>query len=196
MILAHLTIAPAKADDPLSRIRALMTKDTLICGNFTQSKFLRALTRPLVSQGQLLFAAGKGVLWQVLEPFATRVLVKGDALIKWDDKGVPRRVSFGQTPIFRALSQVFLGVFAGDINRLRKTFEIAPDVSQSTWQITLKPRDAGFAAIIATIRVSGGRFVDELLIAEGRGDQTLIRFSSMNAGTCQLTDAEKGYFAH
>ena len=191
---AFLAIAPVEADNSLSDIRQLLAKNSVICADFTQNKSLRALTRPLVSQGRLVFVAGKGVLWQVREPFATQVLVKSDALIKWNDEGVPQRLSFGQSPVFRTLSQVFLAVFTGDINRLWKTFEIESDVRQSRWRLTLTPRDPGFAAIIETVRVSGGRFVDELLIEEGRGDRTLIRFSGMNEESCQLDNAEKDYF--
>ncbi len=195
-ISAFLAIAPVEADETLSKIHQLLDKNSVICADFTQNKSLRALTRPLISKGRLIFVAGKGVLWQVREPFATQVLVKNDALIKWNDDGVPQRLSFGQAPIFRALSQVFLAGFTGDMTRLGESFEIVSDVVQSRWRLTLTPRDPAFAAIIATVRVSGGRFVDELLIEEGRGDRTLIRFSGMNAESCQLGNAEKGYFAH
>ena len=193
---ASPAIAPVKADGSLSDIGRLLKKNSMICANFTQSKSLRALTRPLVSRGRLVFVAGKGVLWQVREPFPTRVLVKKDALIKWNDDGKPQRLGFGQTPVFGALSQVFLAVFAGDTNRLRETFEIESNVTQSNWRLTLTPRDAGFAEIIARVRASGGQFVDELRIEEGGGDRTLIRFTGMNTGSCKLSNAEKGYFAH
>lgn len=193
---ALLASAPVKADDSLSDIRRMLAKNSVICADFIQTKSLRALTRPLVSKGRLVFVSGKGVLWQVLEPFATKVLVKSDALIKWDDQGVAQRLSFGQAPVYRSLSQVFLAVFTGDINRLRETFEITSNVSHAHWRLTLIPRSPGLAAIIAAVRVSGGRFVDELLIKEKAGDRTLIRFSGMNANACRLGKVEKGYFAH
>ena len=188
--------AAADAEKSLSDIRKLLTVNSMVCGDFTQSKSLRALTRPLVSRGRLVFVAGKGVLWQVTEPFATQVLVKSDALIKWDDNGVPHQVNFGQTPIFHALSQVFLAAFAGDIDRLQEPFKLQTNSNQSNWQLTLTPRDPNFSAIITSIKVSGDRFVNEILIAEERGDNTHIRFSGVTADSCQLGDAEKGYFAH
>jgi hypothetical protein len=168
----------------------------MMCADFTQTKSLRALKRPLVSRGRFVFIAEKGVLWRVREPFPTQVLIRKDALIKWDDNGKAQRLGFGQTPIFGALSRVFLAVFAGDMNRLREDFEIGTDVSPSNWRLTLTPRDSRFAAIIARIGASGGRFVDELRFEEGRGDQTSIRFTAMNTRSCELDAAEKGYFAH
>lgn len=194
-LCVSLVARASYADDALSSIAQRLTKSELVCGKFIQSKSLRALTRPLVSHGNMIFVAGKGVLWEILEPFPTRALVTGDALIKWDDNNVPHRVSYGQTPAFRALSEVFLSVFAGELGQLRKTFTVESNSDRRNWQLTLVPREAKFAAIIAAIRVSGDHFVDEINIGEGRGDKTLIKFSDMNAETCQLGDAEKSYFA-
>ncbi len=87
-------------------------------------------------------------------------------------------------------------MFSGEIDRLRETFEIETAVSESNWRLDLKPLDTGFAAIIARIRASGTQFVDELRIEEGRGDQTVIKFSGMNTDSCLLDNAEKSYFAH
>ena len=155
-IWAALATWPVEASDALSDIQGLLSKNSLICADFNQEKLLRVLMRPLVSKGRLVFVAGKGVLWQVREPFATQVLVKSDALIKWNDDGVPQRLSLGRAPVFRALSQVFLAVFTGKISGLQKTFEIVSHVSGARWRLTLVPRDPGFATIIARVRVSGG----------------------------------------
>ena len=189
-------IAPVKAEYSLTEIGRRLAKNSVICADFTQSKSLRALSRPLVSRGKFVFVAEKGILWQVREPFPSRVLIKKDALISWDGEGKPQRLSFGKNPIFRSLSRVFLAVFSGEIDRLRETFEIETAVSESNWRLDLKPLDTGFAAIIARIRASGTQFVDELRIEEGRGDQTVIKFSGMNTDSCLLDNAEKSYFAH
>ena len=200
-ILVHsigifLSIAPVQAEDSLSEIGGRLVKHAVICADFTQSKSLRALTRPLVSRGRLVFVTEKGVLWRVREPFPTQVLIKKDALISWDDDGKPQRLGFEKNPIFRSLSRVILAVFSGDTNQLRKSFQVESTVTRSNWRLVLTPLDKSFAAIIARIRASGNRFVDELLIEEGRGDQTVIKFSGMNTESCLLDNAEKNYFSH
>ena len=191
---ALLAITPVKAEESLSEIGRRLAKNSMICADFSQSKSLRALTRPLVSRGRLVFIAEKGVLWRIREPFPTQVLIKKDALISWNDEGKPQRLGFGQNPIFRSLSRVMLAVFSGEIDRLRETFEIESAVSKSSWRLMLTPLDKNFAATISRISASGGRFVDELRIEEGRGDQTVIKFSGMNTESCQIDGAEKNYF--
>ena len=167
----------------------------MICADFTQTKSLRVLKRPLVSKGRVVFLAEKGILWQIREPFATRILVKRDALVNWNDAGEAQRLSFEQSPIFGALARVFMALFTGEVDPLRKFFQIDLDIGKSSWQLTLTPRDKDFAKIIARVRAMGGRFVNELRMEEGRGDQTLIEFSNMATQSCRLDNTEKGYFA-
>lgn len=189
------SIAPRAAEDTLTAIGQRLAKHTVLCGEFTQSKRLKALTRPLDSSGRLAFIAGQGVLWEVLEPFPARVVIKNNALIKWDDDGSVRRVEFSHSPLFNALSRVFQAVFSGDVEALRTSFRITPEQTPSGWHLILKPLDSRLSAIVESVRVSGNRFIDELEIAERRGDQTEIRFEKMASDTCQLSAAEKQYLA-
>lgn len=195
-IAASLLITSAGAEDSLARIRQLLAQNSVTCANFEQQKSMRALSRPLVSRGELRFVAGAGILWQVQEPIALRILIKNDSLIRWDDEDVPHHLGVGQTPIFRALSEVFAAAFSGDMEDLRDTFEATQEINDSNWRLTLTPRDKKFSAIISTIRLAGSRFVEELVIEEEGGDETLIRFSDMTVKSCELSSAEKGYFAH
>jgi outer membrane lipoprotein-sorting protein len=180
---------PASAGN-VSDIGRLLTRAPLICGTFTQSKTLAALTRPLVSTGKVIFASDTGVLWQITSPFPSQALVKEDALIRWDSENVPKRSGFGQTPQFRALSDVFFAVFAGDTNRLAASFDTAANIGSESWSLNLKPRDSEFASRISSIYVSGGRFVEELKITEGQGDRTDIQFKNLSADGCVLSAAE------
>lgn len=171
----------------------------MICADFTQSKTLRVLKRPLVSSGRLVFLADKGILWQVREPFPTRLLVKRDALIRWNESGEPERIAFAQSPVFGAFARVFIAMFTGAFAPLRENFAIESHLTEAAWRLDLTPRDrdAGenvLARIFTRIRATGGRFVDALEIEERRGDRTRITFSNVSTTTCRLDAAEKGYF--
>lgn len=192
---AFFACVPTDSDASLSDVQRLLGGQSVICAAFTQQKSLKALTRPLTSKGRLIFVAGKGVLWQVLEPFPARLLIKSDALIRWNDDGIAQKVNLDQTPVFRALSHVFLALFSGETDKLQDIFDVESQSARSKWRLTLVPRTKILAAIIATVRASGGRFVNEVLIEEKQGDRTSIRFTDINAESCKLGNAEKGYFA-
>ena len=192
---ATIMAAPTDAAEPLSVISRLLSAHTRLCADFVQSKSLRALTRPLVTRGRLVFKADKGVLWRVRDPFPTQLLIKKDALIQWNDAGKAVRIGFDQSPVFGMLSRVFMAFFTGELTQLEDTFRIEPTMNMPNWQVTLTPRDSALAAIIAQVRADGNQFVDALHITEGGGDQTTIKFRKMTAQSCRLDDAEKAYFA-
>ncbi len=196
LVWGSAAITPVKADNSLSGISQLLARNSIICASFTQMKSLRVLKRPLLSKGKVIFVAHKGILWQVREPFPTRLLVKRDALVKWNDSGEPQRLGFEQFPIFGALARVFIAVFTGEIEPLRKNFDIESHLKDSIWQLTLTPRDNDLAEIFKRVHASGGRFVDELRIEERHGDHTRIKFNNMNTTSCKIDKSEKGYFAH
>jgi len=190
-----ISIASSATAGNIADVGRLLTQAPLVCGTFTQTKFLTALTRPLVSEGRMIFASGAGILWKIKSPFPSQVLVKADALIRWNDNNVPQRTGFGQSPEFRALADVFFAVFAGNTEGLATAFHTSATVGPKSWALNLKPRDSRFAARIAKIEVSGGRFVREFRIVEGQGDRTEIRFKDLTAVDCVVTNAEKEFLA-
>ncbi len=179
----------------LSEISAQIVRSDILCSDFEQEKYLRVLARPLLSSGKLIFVAGQGVLWQVLTPYPARLLVKSDELVRWDDDGNAHKSGYGKTPIFRALSSVFLAMFRGHFEVLRDTFELSATQAGGTWHLTLVPKDETLAAAVSEVWVAGGRHVEEISILEPRGDRILIRLRNPRIESCKLEDIEKTYFA-
>jgi hypothetical protein len=179
----------------LSEVSAQIIRSDILCSEFEQEKRLQVLARPLLSSGKLIFVAEQGVLWQVLTPYPARLLIKSDELIRWDDDGNAHKLAYGKSPIFRALSSVFLAVFRGQFQALGDTFELTATQAEGMWLLTLAPKDETLAAAVSEVRVAGGRHVEEISILEPRGDQTLIRLRNPRIETCKLEESEKTYFA-
>ena len=178
-----------------SDISAQIVRGDMLCSDFEQEKHLQALARPLLSSGKLIFVAGQGVLWQVLTPYPARLLVRSDELVRWDDDGNAHKSGYGKSPMFRALSSVFLAMFRGRFEDLRDTFELSATQAEGTWHLTLAPKDETLAAAVSEVRIAGGRHVEEISILEPRGDRTLIRLRNPRIESCKLEDIEKTYFA-
>ena len=194
--MAMLVIClPIKSHASLTEVQRLLGGHSMVCANFTQEKLLKALNRPLISTGRLVFVTGKGVLWQVREPFPARLLIKSNFLTRWNDQGDAQNISLDQTPVFQALSHVFLALFSGKTEKLRDIFDVEIQSGQSAWRLTLVPKTKVIAAIMGRIHASGSRFVEDIFIEENRGDRTSIRFEDIESDTCTLGNAEKGYFA-
>jgi hypothetical protein len=195
LAVGNAALATASQPDTLAWLGSHLRGNLTLCAEFVQKKVMTALSRPLISKGRLIFLAGQGVLWRVMEPFPAKVLVKETEMIKWDEDGTARRLSYGQSPLFHALTQVFLSMFTGDLSRLETAFVVTPVQTGEDWRLTLSPNDPGFAKFISVIEVGGGRFVEELLISEPSGDKTMIEFINMDVDSCKLGEAEKATFA-
>lgn len=180
----------------VSDLGRLLSSNSKLCADFVQKKIMKALSRPLLSKGRLIFLAGQGVLWQVTEPFPAKVLMKEAEIIRWDEDGAPKRLGYGQSPLLHSLMQVFLSAFAGDMSKLETAFVSVPVQTGESWWLTLRPRDPSLANLISAIEIGGGRFVENLQIAEKRGDKTAIQFSNIDVDTCELGNAEKASFAY
>ena len=63
---------------------ALLQKSQNIQGGFTQQRFLKSLSKPIVSRGKFVLLANKGLLWQMQQPFAVDLRVKKDGIMQWN----------------------------------------------------------------------------------------------------------------
>jgi hypothetical protein len=194
-ITTLLAEAFALADGPLNDIRRTLDGNVEICGNFTQEKTLTALNRPLVSSGRFSFVAEKGILWEVKEPFAIRLVLTDKNMVRWNLNGSAIRTSLEQEPHFKALSQVLIAALSGNIPLLTSTFKASAEVREIGWELMLMPRDARFSAIIKTIHLSGDQFVRRLSIMEGHGDITEVQFTQLENNGCDHSDIEKAQLA-
>ncbi len=192
-------VAGASAGDDgatLTAISRQLIRSQVLRADFHQEKVMRALNRPLVSEGQLIFVEGRGVLWQVTAPYAVRVLVKADEIVEWEEGAQPRRMALGTNPIFRALSHVFLAALAGDVAVLGEQFDVQAALEGGGWQLRLRPKDPTLASVFSTVQVGGGPFIETVRLAEVSGDQTTLRFGGFKAGAGGLDEAETAYFAY
>jgi hypothetical protein len=186
----------ASAEGSLLEVHRLLAKPSQMCAEFTQKKILRALKRPLTSKGRLVMVTGDGVLWQVRDPITARIVIKRNALIQWDDENVPRRRDLGQSPIFQALTKVFMAVFSGTVTGLSTSFAVEAHVEGAKWRLILVPRDPQMTQVISTIHVSGGRYIESLAMHEGQGDQIQIQFRNVETAACKLSPEEKRFLAY
>lgn len=194
-LLAGLFVSAAVSETDLSDIQMRLLKSDMLRADFQQEKNLRALSRPLLSQGELLFIAGEGALWRVVEPFAVAVLMKPDEIIEWDDEGGMRRVDTNLNPVLHTLGEIILATLAGDTQFLKQIFDVSPTVSEHGWGLFLKPKSEELGAVISDVQIFGDHFVEQVLIRETNGDITKLQFSHFGVGPFELNEFEQRHFS-
>lgn len=184
-------------DTEIGKIAKGLSRSAVLRADFHQEKTIQVLSRPLLSRGRMVFQLGRGILWEVKEPYAARMLLKSDHIIEWKAKGAPQRSSFEAVPGLRALSHVILSAMAGDFDQLYNDFDVRRNPTGVGWWLTLSPKKtSALTGAISKVEIRGNRFVESVSLFEVRGDQTVIQFSGFRTEPNALDEQEKTYFAY
>ena len=182
-------LAHAQADGALlQRVLATLGQHTAVRADFTQARSNPALEKPQVSQGQLLFVLGHGMLWQTQAPFAQTLAFTGQQAARIDPQGQPHPMRDAQG--VSRISQMLQAMLAGHVDEVRRQFHIAASGSTAHWTLQLVPRQERMARVLGSIELSGDAYLEGIRIAMRDGSHTDIRFSqTRDAGT--LSGLEK-----
>lgn len=165
----------ATAEEPLlAQIAAGLGRPTVLRAQFNQTKTVAALTRPLETSGQLVYARQRGILWKIEHPYRATYVLDEAGVAELDASGAVT-ASRGQAPSWQHVSRIFRALFAADLQTLDQYFIATAHGDAKHWQIALMPRPA-LKPVFQEVQVRGGRFVDQVSFHETNGDTMVIRF--------------------
>ncbi len=123
--------------------------------NFSEVRFTRVLSRPLLLHGNLHYG-GPGRLGRDIEkPFHETTTIHDDR-VEVDRQGrQPRRFSLDRAPQLRALLGSFSALLGGDAQKLARDYRIVLTQRAPGWTLTLTPRDEQLADHLRDIVVDG-----------------------------------------
>ena len=142
--------------------------------DFTQTRTLAALSRPLKSSGSLVLARDKGVIWALKRPLAITYVMgpKGLMVVNGD---VKERKGAREAPMVAQMGQSFQALAQGDWHVLESFFTVTGAGDPGRWEVDLAPRPQA-AAFVKRVRLTGGRFIDRIRVDEPAGDRTDLVF--------------------
>jgi len=196
LILAFLLFAcaapPLWAEDTatLKRIAAQIDQHAVIRAEFTQSKQMATLKRPLQSDGRIVFSRQFGVLWQIERPYRMSYVLGEDRIVEIAADGTRRERGLAEVPGLVQIGRIFRALLGADTTVLGEIFEVSAKGNPANgghWEIDLVPKQAQLAQFLKAIHLNGGRFVEAIRIDENANDVTQIRFS--NSRTADTPDA-------
>lgn len=194
LVLLAAVFAPASQADTLARIGAQIEQHAVLRAEFTQSKQMAALKRPLVTSGRLVFSRRHGVLWQIEQPYRMSYVLGEERIVEISGAaadGARHERGLRDVPGLAQVGRVFRALLGANTAALRETFEVAVQGDPAKWEIELKPRQAQLAQFLSGLRLSGGRFVETIRIDETGGDSTQIRFRNTQGADAPTEDELK-----
>jgi len=143
--------------------------------DFTQTRTLAALSRPLKASGSMVLARDKGVIWELKRPLALTYVMGPKGLLVVDADGGRERKNAREAPMVAQLGRIFTAVAQGDFQALESFFTVTGTGRPERWEVTLVPNDQT-AAFVRRIQLDGGRFIDRIRVQEAGGDRMELAF--------------------
>lgn len=179
-------------------------------GHFVQSRQLKVLKKPLVSQGQFVFDKDQGLIWQQLTPFESLLILKDKQLIQRDSQGRVQisnaDASASAAAMGDLLPSLVSAMLGGDISGLSNHFELhflaqktlTNELAKENWQLGLTPKDPLMKKAIANMVLEGSDTLHALVLLSAAPnvspqDITRIDFRELRQG--KLSDAELAQFS-
>lgn len=179
-------------------------------GHFVQSRQLKVLKKPLVSQGQFVFDKDQGLIWQQLTPFESLLILKDKQLIQRDSQGRVQVSSADASASAAAMGDLLpslvSAMLGGDISGLSNHFELhflaqktlTNELAKENWQLGLTPKDPLMKKAIANMVLEGSDTLHALVLLSAAPnvspqDITRIDFRELRQG--KLSDAELAQFS-
>lgn len=185
---------PVDESDPdLRAVQDRLAAVIHVRSEFTQTKRMKALARPLESRGTVLVADDLGVVWQVEHPVTSSVVISSAGMVHVDEAGRKRTMKPSRKPILFRVMTAFVAVLRGDTASIAREFELYFATTDTGWEIGLTPKQRLVKRAIRDITLRGSETIDQIRIREPNGDSTVIDLSSIDTNH-ELTPDERRLF--
>ena len=184
----------AQADDALFKnVQSRLLDAPVIRGQFTQTRQLTGVKKPLASTGSFLVDKQHGVIWKAEKPFPSVLRVTRGEILQKNGDQVMMKLSADKEPTVKTVSSLLFSLFAGDVPALGRLFTADGKVDGKNWKMALTPKDPALAKLIAGIKLEGAGTVEHIELDSASGDVTRIEMHDV-ATAQALAPAEAGSF--
>ena len=196
LLLALFSTAYAGVDSghTFESVVAGLAEAGVVRGNFTQTRKIELLSRPLESSGNFILS-DLGLYWQQTQPFTSVLIADGERMVQRLEDGPATSVDVADNPMVLPFSRIFLSIFEGSEEELRSNFEVSFASVGDDWTMTLKPTAYPLSEAIETINLQGREYIDGIAIINRFSDEMTIRFSDVQTLPNQLTEHEIELYA-
>ena len=179
LVISCWSLAQANNQSAFQQVQQLLAKAKNISGDYTQTREIKLLSKPLVSTGTFVLSQAEGLIWNQMIPFKSQLKLSDNRLEQKLGDNPPTVLTKEQQPIIFSFSNIFLSIFKGNTTDLKQYFTIDFQGGSALWTIALKPKASPLNKAIARIELSGTSHIDKVVINEVRGNQMQIKFSKV-----------------
>ncbi|MGE0972846.1 outer membrane lipoprotein carrier protein LolA [Klebsiella sp. WOUb02] len=194
--LLMLLISPLVSALTLDDLQQRFTEQPVIRARFDQTRTIKDLPQPLRSQGTMLIARDKGLLWDQTRPFPMQLLLDDRRMVQAINGQPPQVITADSNPQMFQFNHLLRALFQADRRVLEQNFRVEfSDAGAGRWTLRLTPIATPLDKIFATIDLDGQTYLEHIQLNDKQGDRTDITLSQHQLTPAQLTDDERQRFA-
>jgi hypothetical protein len=150
---------------------------------FEETKYLAALTAPLVRRGTMHYVRPDRLEMRVDKPYFERLEIAGDKLTIETRNG-SRQLNLSSQSSASAWVESMRATLAGDLSSLARHYRVRLDGEHAAWKLQLEPIDKGLAGVVERIEINGSEAqISRISIEERQGDRTVLVLSALSVPT-------------
>ena len=194
--LLVLLVSPFVSALTLDSLQQRFTEQPVVRAHFDQTRTIQDLPQPLRSQGKMLIARDKGLLWDQTSPFPMQLLLDDKRMVQAINGQPPQTVTAENNPQMFQFNHLLRALFQADRKVLEQNFRVEfADLGEGRWTLRLTPITTPLDKIFATIDLAGKTYLESIQLNDKQGDRTDIALSQHQLTPAQLTDDERQRFA-
>lgn len=152
---APLLIAAGEDDWTLQQLMESLSTVNSVDAYFQEQKTLAILEKPLITKGILRYRSPGYLEKQTLEPHQENFQVDGDWVILETPEEGRRHLSLKGYPTLRAFVESLRATLAGDLQNLKRYYQLQLQGQPSEWSLRLEPLDSKIANHVTAIVIHG-----------------------------------------
>ncbi len=194
--LLALLISPFVSALTPDDLQQRFTEQPVIRAHFDQTRTIKDLPQPLRSQGQMLIARDRGLLWDQTSPFPMQLLLDDKRMVQVINGQPPQIITAENNPQMFQFNHLLRALFQADRKVLEQNFRVEfADKGEGRWTLRLTPTTTPLDKIFNTIDLAGQTYLESIQLNDKQGDRTDIALTQHQLTPAQLTDDERQRFA-
>ena len=159
-------------------------------GEFTQEQYIKVANRSLISRGNFVMAADKGVIFEIAEPFPSSMVVTEDKLVQTLSGNVVAVMDGKENAMFKNIAKIIHSVFSNDVQVLRDNFQVSVTGGPKD-VVELVPKDPLLSMMFLKITLAVGDSIDSVSVIETGGNWVNYKFNNKSFPEKLTSDEEQ-----
>ncbi|WP_144393749.1 outer membrane lipoprotein carrier protein LolA [Pleionea sediminis] len=182
IIPSMVTLADENTDATiLDKVYQCVEIKDKVSGEFTQTKHLSILKKPLIINGEYVLLDNGDLEWSQVKPIKVTYFIEADNIYRLNDNNEKEEQrSFNQGAASSMLTTLKASM-TGNFDLLLDNFELQVREVDCKWTIFLTSKNDDLKSFLKSIVLKGTSQVDEVSILEVNGDKTTIELNQSSS---------------